>query len=122
MRDTDPRAFEHALNRIDLAFDLFRIDVEAAGDHEILGPADDVDVAVAIDAGQIAGDEEAIGVEFLRRLFRHPRVAGEHIGSLALDDPDLASSNRPARLCFADANADPQKREADRPGPPLAVV
>ena len=52
MRDAEDRALEHALDRVDLGLDLLRIDVEAAGDDEILGAADDVDVAVGVDTAR----------------------------------------------------------------------
>ena len=57
----DHRALDDAGERVDLALDLLRIDVEAAGDDEVLGAPDDVDVAARVDLAEIAGDEEAVG-------------------------------------------------------------
>ncbi len=52
-------AFQHARQSVDLAFHFLRIDVEAAGDDEILAAPDDVDIATGVDLAEIAGDEEA---------------------------------------------------------------
>ena len=47
MRHADDGALDDAGDRVDLALDLLRIDVVAAGDDEVLAAADDVDVAAA---------------------------------------------------------------------------
>ena len=64
MGDADDGAFNHARHGVDLGLDLFRIDVEAAGDDEILAAPDDVDVAALVDLAEIAGDEEPVRAEF----------------------------------------------------------
>ncbi len=45
MRHADDGALDHAGHRVDLGLDLLRIDVEAAGDDQVLAAPDDVDVA-----------------------------------------------------------------------------
>src|ERR1700688_3363240 len=109
MRDTENSAFEHALDRVDLSLDLLRIHIEAARNHQILGPPDDVDVATVVNMRQVAGDEIPIGAKLLLRLLRHPPIAGEDVRPLDLDDADLASLNRSAALKVGDAHADPSK-------------
>jgi len=49
------------------------VHIVAAADHEVLGPANDAYVAVAIDVPQIAGFEPAIRREFAMRFFRIPQ-------------------------------------------------
>ena len=51
---------DHAGDGVDLALDLLRIDVVAAGDDQVLAAADDVDVAALVDLAEVAGDEEAV--------------------------------------------------------------
>ena len=56
--------FDHARHGVDLALDFLRVDVEAAGDHEILAAAENVHIALVVDLAEIAGDEEAVVAEF----------------------------------------------------------
>ena len=60
MRHADDGALDDAGERVDLALDLLRIDVVAAGDDEVLAAPDDVDVAARVDLAEVAGDEEAV--------------------------------------------------------------
>ena len=69
MRQADDGAFGDAIERVDLRLDLDRIDVEAAGDDQVLGAADDMDIAALVDPGEIAGDEIAVGAKFLAPSF-----------------------------------------------------
>ena len=61
VRRADHRRFLHAGLLVEQHLDLLRIDVVAARDHQVLGAADDRDIAVGIDLAEIAGDEEAVG-------------------------------------------------------------
>ena len=63
MRDADDGALADARDGVDLGFDLFRIDVIATRDDEVLGAADDRHAAVGIDGGEIARDEKAVLAE-----------------------------------------------------------
>ncbi len=62
-----------------------RIDVEPAGDDEILVAADQKDVAARIAKAEIAGGEEAVVVQIGAGLFGVAPIALEHIGALDLD-------------------------------------
>src|SRR3546814_1951046 len=53
------RSLLHARDRVDAELDLLRIDVEAAGDDEVLGPPDDMDVAALVDRRHVSGDERS---------------------------------------------------------------
>ena len=90
MRDADDRALDDAVELVDLALDFLRVDVVAAGDHEVLAAADDVDVAGLIDLAEVAADEIAVLGELGRRLFRHPPVAFENVRALDLDHAGFA--------------------------------
>jgi hypothetical protein len=46
VRHADHGGFDHARHGVDLALDFLRVDVEAAGDHEILAAAEDVHIAL----------------------------------------------------------------------------
>ena len=62
MRHADHRGFDDAGHRVDALLDLLRIDVEAAGDDQVLRAADDAQVAVpASAAAHVAGAEVAVG-------------------------------------------------------------
>src|SRR4029077_16735147 len=121
-RDTENSALEHALDRVDLGLDLLRIDIEAARNHEVLGPPDDVNVAIVINVGQVAGCKIPVSAKLLLRFLRHPPIAGEDVRPLDLDHADFASLNRRATLEVGDAHADSWKRETDRTRPAFAVV
>src|SRR5579871_6964978 len=90
MRQADHGRFDHAFDRIDLGLDLLRIDVIAAGNHEILGAAGDVHIAALVDHADVAGDEEAIVAEFGFGFFRHPPITLEYVGPAHFDDADFA--------------------------------
>ena len=89
MRDADHRAFQHAGQIVQHQLHLLRIDVEPAGDHQILCAPDDGHIAVAVHEPQIAGDEEAVGTKLLRRLRGHLPIALEHVRPAHLQRPDL---------------------------------
>src|SRR5690606_1633093 len=122
VRQTDHRALDDAGQRVDLGLHLLRIDVEAAGDDQVLAAADDVDVAVGVDHAQVAGDEVAVGAELGGGLLGLAPVAGEDVGAPALDHADLARRRLAAGGGIGDAQSDARQRVADRAGPALAVV
>ena len=66
-------ALAHAVDLAHRLFDLLRVQVAPAADHDVLHAAGDIDVAVG-DVGAIAGVEPAV-VEQLRRLRRVAVVA-----------------------------------------------
>src|SRR5262249_30226120 len=106
MRNADHGGFDHARHGVDLALDFLRIDVEAAGDHEVLAAAEDMDVALVVDLAEVAGDEEAIGPEFRLGLLRHAPVALEYVRALDLDHADLVARQLLAGLGLGDAYGD----------------
>ena len=113
MRHADDGALANARNRIEHFLDLLRIDVEAAGDDQVLGAADDGHAALCVDGANIAGDEPAVCGEVLARLLRHAPVALEDIGALHLEN---------ARLLAADAHRHAGQREAHRARHARAVI
>src|SRR5690242_14808738 len=94
MRNTDDRAFHHALDRVDLVLHFLRIDVVAARDHEILAAADDVHIAARIDPAEIARDEEPVRSELGLGLFP-ANSRGRHWGP----GPRSCRSRRWAAAC-----------------------
>src|SRR3546814_20238657 len=71
----------HARDLVDAELDLLRIDVEAAGDDEVLGPPDDMDVAALVDRRHVSGDEEAVLAELGGGLLRlAPRSEERRVG------------------------------------------
>src|SRR2546421_8419665 len=79
----------HVGVRVEELLDLARVDVLASANDHVLDPADDVDVAVLVHGGQVAGVHPAPAVHGLRRPFRlllvaeHDRVAaGEQFARL----------------------------------------
>ena len=95
--------------------DFARVHVESARDDELLGPADDAQVAVGVERSDVAGAEPRAVVVVGERggvgLGSLP-VAGEHVRSA---EQDLAARRR-------GASSTPGQREADGAGAALAVV
>ena len=58
--------------------DLGRVGVEAADDEHVLLAVGDVDVAVGVHHGDVAGVEPSLGIDRLGRLLRLVEVAGGH--------------------------------------------
>src|SRR6266851_4094972 len=88
VRHADHGGFDHARHGVDLALDFLRVDVEAAGDHEILAAAENMHIAFAVDLAEIAGDEETVVAEFGFCLLGHPPVALEDVRALHFDHAD----------------------------------
>ena len=70
MRDTDDSALQDARLRVQDDLDLFRVDVVAARDDQVLVPPDDLDITLIVDQPEIAGNEETILAELGCRLLR----------------------------------------------------
>ncbi len=115
----DDRGFRHSGERVDLLLDFLRVDVEAAGDDQVLRAADDADVAIGEDLAHVAGAKPPVGGEFLARLLRHAPVAGKHIGSLHFDAADHARGAGVA-VRVDDAHRYAGKRWADGARNPFA--
>ena len=67
----------HPVVGVDGRLDLRAIDVLAAAQHHVLGPVDDEDEAVVVDAGDVAGVEPAV-LDRLRRRLGSVEVALHH--------------------------------------------
>src|SRR6185437_9808135 len=106
----------------DLTFDFLRIDVEAAGNHQGLAAAEDMDIAIAVDLAEIARDEEAVVAEFGPGLFRHPPIALEHVGSLDLDHSDAVARDLLAGFGIGDAHRHAGQLVADGAGHAVAII
>ena len=113
MGHADDRRFANTRNSIQHFLDLFGINVEPAGDDDILGAADDGDAPVLADRRDIAGDEIPIRREVLPGLFRHPPIAVEDIWPLDFENAGLRSG---------DPDRDARKGKADGSGHPLALI
>ncbi len=122
MRHADHRAFHHAGQGINLAFHFLGIDIEAAGNHQILAPPHDRDIAIRVDDAEITGDEEAVGAEFGFGLFRHAPIAFEDIGAAHFDHADLSLRQGAAGFGIGDADLDPRQRQTHRSGNTRAVI
>ena len=122
MRNADNSALRHAWDRVDLGLDFLRVDVEAAGDDEILATADDVQIAARVELAEVAGDEEAIGTEFGRGFVRHVPVAGEHVRPFHLDHADFIGGQLGTGLGIGDANLNTGQGAAHGAGHARTVV
>ncbi len=103
-------ALDHPRKGVDLVLHFLGIDVVAARDDQVLGPADDGDVARSIDDPEVAGDEEAVGAELRRRLLRHSPIAAEDVGPAHLDHADLAGRQRRSGFRLGDPHLDARQR------------
>src|SRR5258708_9798454 len=120
MRHADHGGFDHARHGLDLRFQFLRINIEAAGDHEILAAADDMHVTFGVDLADIAGDQETVVAKFGFCLFRHPPVALEDIRALDLDHTDAVARNLLAGCRIGDSHLHARPRVADRARDALA--
>src|SRR3954463_13388377 len=102
MWHADHGGFDHARHGVDLALDFLRIDVETAGDDEILAAAEDVDVALVVDLAEVAGDEKTVVAKFRLGLLRHAPVSPEHVRALDLDHADRIRRKLLAALGIGD--------------------
>ena len=110
VRQADHGAFGDAGDGVQQHLDLFGIDVVTAGDDQILGAADDGDIAVCVDLPQITGDEPAVGAQILGGFVGHLPVAGKDVRAAHLDH------------AIHQPQFHPRQRKADRAGPPRAVI
>ena len=97
MGDAHDRRFLDPVDGVDSGLDLLGVDVVAARDDQVAGPPDDRDIAVAVDAGEVAGDEEAVVAELGPGLLGIPPIALEDVGAAHLEHPGLAARHHPAR-------------------------
>src|SRR5690606_15069419 len=101
-------------------FYLARVDVEATGDDHILLAIFDVEVAVLVHPGDVAGVEPAIA-QAVGRFRGHLPVAGHHAG--AADDQLAGLAHRHDLVAIFrvdNPRLDVGQRQAD-PGPVLAI-
>src|SRR5581483_7653847 len=96
----DDGAFDDARHCIDALLDLLRIDVEPAGDDQVLRAADDLNITLRGPHAHVAGAKVSVGSEFLPGLVRHAPIAGKNVGPLHLDRPDRP--RRTGRAVFVD--------------------
>ena len=92
--------------------DLARVDVEAADQDQLAPPVDQVQVAVLVEVGDVAGGEPAVGV---RALGAVGPVAGEDVGAADDDLARVALLDR-AALLVDQPQLDARDRPADRVG------
>ena len=69
---------------------LERVDVVPAADVHVRGTSHQDEIAVVVQAPQVAAEQSALGVEYLTRRGGVAPVAAHHAGSLDPDPPHLA--------------------------------
>ena len=79
-------------------FHLGRVHVEPADDDEVLGPVDEVQVAIGVDRGDVARTQPPVGREHTGRECRFVPVAQEHVGALHPHFTRIAFQRVVARL------------------------
>src|SRR5581483_6487482 len=108
MGDADHRRFGDGRVLEEHALDLDAVDVLAAADEHVLGPVDDVDEALVVEAGDVAAVQPAVSERLGRGLGLVPvalddvRSADPELADLtggqciavAVDDLDLDDGNR----------------------------
>ena len=100
--------------------DLGRVDVEARHDDEVLGPVDEVQVAVVVGHGDVAGAQPAVGGQHPRGRLGVVEVALEHVRAL---HPDLAgvADEHVVAVVVDEAHLDAVEHLADRSEPDRAA-
>ena len=74
--DADDRALRDRRVGVEHPLDLGRVDVEAADQDQVAAPVDQVQVAVGVPVGEVAGAEPAVGVRARRRRRASSRRTG----------------------------------------------
>ncbi|HET8607657.1 MAG TPA: hypothetical protein VFL66_11605 [Gaiellaceae bacterium] len=97
--------------RVQRLLDLAREDVVAAADDQLLQPVDEVEVAVAVEAADVAGAQPAVRGERRGARGRVLPVARDHRGPAELHLAELAEPHLAAA-----------ERHPDRAGPPLLAL
>mmetsp|Transcript_41686 Transcript_41686/g.129731 ORF Transcript_41686/g.129731 Transcript_41686/m.129731 type:complete len:219 (-) Transcript_41686:31-687(-) len=110
-------ALAHARVVGDGGLDLRAVDVLAAADDEVLHAVEDVHEA-ALELADVAGVEEAVGVDRLRRLLRQSVVALHNHSALDAHLPTLSVRHGLARLRVDNGDSDEQRQ---RPAAALGV-
>src|SRR6185503_11567015 len=77
-RHADDLHVEHGGMRVEIFLDLARVHILAAADDHVLDAADDVDVAVLVGGGEVAGVHPAAGVDRVARRLLVAPVADHH--------------------------------------------
>src|SRR4029453_15910993 len=96
MGDPDDRALAHRRVLVEHLLELPRVDVVAAANDQLLLAVDDEEVAVLVDAPDVAGPKPAIGGQDLSGGLRSAPVARHHVVAADGDLADLAGGNLPA--------------------------
>ena len=104
---------------IDRALDLGGIDVFAAADDHVLHPVLDVDIAVRVHIGGVAGADPAIGGQRVRGRFGQVPVA-EHVVGRAGDDLSHLAARQLRAILTNDLDLHPRQRLARRTHPRAA--
>ena len=88
--------------------------VEPGHDDQVLGPIDEVQAAVVVAHGDVAGAQPAVRRQHPRRRFRIVEVPGEHVRSF---DPDLTgvADERVAAVLVDEADLDTVEHPPDGP-------
>ena len=113
VRRADHRRFRYSRYFIEPVLDFLRVDVEAAGDDQVLAAADQGHPALAVDAREVAGDEEAVVAHLLGRLLRQSPVARKQIRAANLQGAHFTRCHFDAVLAHG-PHFDPGQRETDR--------
>src|SRR6201999_1144982 len=92
VRDADDGGLGHVRVLVEHLFDLARVDVVAAADDHVLGPVDDVEVAVLVDAPDVAGIQPSVGGDRGLGGVRQIPIALHHVVA-----PDLDLTRLPSR-------------------------
>ena len=98
MGHADDGGFGHRIELVDERFHLLWIDVVATGNDQIPRPPDDRQPPFGIHDAQVAGDEIAVGAEFLGGLLGLAPVALEDVLAAHLDAAHFARWQRLAPL------------------------
>src|ERR1700730_1594595 len=91
MRHSEYGAFLHPCQGVQLGFHLYGVYVVAAANHEILSPAHDVHVAVAIDSADMPRLNQPVRGDLAVSFPRVPPIAGKYIGAVHLEDSKVIS-------------------------------
>ena len=95
--DAEDGRLEHGGVGVEGVLDLGAVDVLAAGDDHVLGPVDEVQVAVGVEVADVAGAVPLAVEHGLGRLLGLVPVPGHHVRALDHDLADLAGRRPAAR-------------------------
>ena len=113
MWNTDHRAFQHPLLRVQHRLYFLGVDVKSAGNDQVFVAPNNMDISIGINHAQIPSDEKPIAAQLFGSFLGHIPIALEDICSAHFDLANIPLGQCFARGAVSDFQLNPRKRKSD---------